>query len=430
MRETRGSAKRPTGPKPVQKAELSEKHTKLRIFLVIALTLVAAVAISFGVYSYFNGDPGWRRLEATTAGLNCAGEFTFLYPVGEGELSPKEEERAANLAYSSATEEAYQLFNGEEEFEGLGNLATLNDHPNEEVTVPAALYDALALIQESGDRSIYLGHIYKSYVNLFESSDDSMAVEFDPCRNPDVSEEFAAMANYANDSRMMDIRLLGGNKVMLFVAQEYLDFAEEEGLEGGILDLGWMENAFRADYIADAMCDAGFAKGCLSSYDGFIRCLDDRDVAYSLAVNDRQGMVAYPAAMLEYSGRKSFVCYHDWARNESEELNYYQYSDGDIANRYVSPLNGRYMASLSSLTCVGAEKSCAEVLLATKEIYISDAFSYEAVNGARDKNIFSIWCEGDHICYNDDEMKFTSVYQEEDKTYETRLVKGEGNGEA
>ena len=79
MKRTAKERKHPP-VKPVTKVELSEKHVKWRLTIVIALIALACVAFAYAVISYFNGDKGWRRIEASASSeINCSEDFVFQY---------------------------------------------------------------------------------------------------------------------------------------------------------------------------------------------------------------------------------------------------------------------------------------------------------------------------------------------------------------
>ena len=69
----------PRTPRPVQRIELSESNTKLRLILVALLITVAAVAFGIFVTSFFGKDPGWQLVQVTSREPNVSGEFAFSY---------------------------------------------------------------------------------------------------------------------------------------------------------------------------------------------------------------------------------------------------------------------------------------------------------------------------------------------------------------
>ena len=107
-----------------------------------------------------------------------------------------------------------------------------------------------------------------------------------PRENKETAAYFEEFLTYANDPDAVDLELLGDNRVRLHVSEEYLAFAAENGIDS-FIDFYWMKNAFIVDYLAESLADAGFTNGSISSYDGFVRNLDERDVSYSFNIYDR-----------------------------------------------------------------------------------------------------------------------------------------------
>lgn len=230
-------------PKPVEKVELSEKHLTLRIAALVLLILIAVSSIVYGVVSLFHKEAGWERIEPVTSETSCASDFVLLYHLGTTELSPKTESRLVNGVYSQALVKAYQLFTDAESFENVHNIRYLNEHPNETVELEQPLYQALEQVVRSGDRSVYLAPVYARYDDLFDCTDDSQTSDFDPLLNQAVAAEYAVLAAFARDPASVDLKLLGENKVMLSVSEEYLQFQSTEGYET-FLDFIWLKNAF------------------------------------------------------------------------------------------------------------------------------------------------------------------------------------------
>ncbi len=416
-------------PKPVEKIELSEKHTKLRLALTILFLVVGITALTYGVSSFFGADPGWDEIQSSAAGTNCGADFTFLYHLGSGGVSAAAEKRAVTALYSDGTEQAYRLFTADievEDAEGekLRNVAYINSHPNEEIQVDEALYKAFSLIGEYGDRSLYLAPVYARYGDLFTCSDDSQTVDFDPYVNPEVAAEYKEAAAYANDRDAVDLELLGGNRVRLKVSGEYAAWAEENGVSR-FIDFFWMKNAFIADYLADRLAEGGYVRGCLVSYDGFIRNLDGSGESYSIPVYDRVGQTVYPAAVMQYTGPAGMVYLRDYGMNEADRQRFYRYENGEIRTSYLDAADGLCKSARSDLICYGREQSCARILLEMIPVYVADSFREEAVSALEEKGIFSVYCQDGKVLYNGADVSFNSLYQEGSTAYKAEAIKNE-----
>ena len=109
---------------------------------------------------------------------------------------------------------------------------------------------------------------------------------------------FDDISAFAQDKHAVQIELLGENRIKLFVSEEYLAYASEEGISD-FIDFYWMANAFIVDYIADTMRANGFVRGSVSSYDGFVRNLDDLSGSeYAFNIFNRVGNTVHQAGVM------------------------------------------------------------------------------------------------------------------------------------
>ncbi len=485
--------------RPVEKVEISEKHIGRRLIAAAVFLLIGAGALAYFFVNLVRGDTGWTEIKVSTSELNCGGDFTFLYEVGAGGGSALQEKRAVTAAYTEAAEKAFWMFenvraegsSAEEpradgtaaagsvqEIHGIaaaengnkkaaaamGSVRFLNDHPNETVTVDPPLYEALAKLEAAGGRWLYLPAVYEVYDNLFASGSDQQAEEFDPRANDDVAAYFGEVLAYANNPAAVDLELLGSGQVRLNVSQEYLAFAAENEIDS-FIDFYWMKNAFIVDYLAETMSAAGFTHGSISSFDGFVRNLDGREIGYSFQVYDWAGggqeavgqeaagreeaaglaktggeeaaAQILPLAVLQYRGPVSLVYLRDYAMNSLDRQHYYQTAGGEIRTAYIDPQDGLCRNSVSSLVSYTYDDSagCADILLSMIPVYIADEFdagAVEALAGERGGKegasaasaaadadgvaadagaVYSIYRLGDEIHANDPAAEFTEVYE-------------------
>lgn len=423
MRETRRGGRKsnlPT-PKPVEKIELSDEHKRLRLTLAVIFLLVGAFFLAYGVAHMSSKDAGWNEIEVTSSELNCGGDFVFMYYLGKDGVSAATEGKELTARYSEAAEYAFRIFTNDVEYENVHNIYYINRHPNEEIVVDDVLYDAFSLIQGSGDRSLYLAPIYEQYDGIFHCKEEYQAAEYDPYLNADMADYYSAIAAFANDEQMVDLELLGENKICLRVADEYMQFVGENEITS-LIDFYWLKNAFIADYLAKEMQDAGFSHGCLSSVDGFTRNLDDSGEQYVYTFYDRVDTMIYSAASIQYTGPLGMVYLHDYALNSAQPY-YYAYSDGTIRTPYLDTKDGTCKSSVSDLVCYGSNLSCAEILLKIIPVYISDSLSEEKLSELKEKGIFAVYSEDGRVCHNDTDLKLTQLYRDENIRYEEILIK-------
>lgn len=125
---------------------MSDKHTALRIVCFVICILFAVVAMSYAVYRLVTRPSGWTTIKAAVTGEdNCTDELLLQYDIGlRDDISTTTEYKQLAEMYSNLCSEAYRIFQSDEEYFGAddapaANLAYLNKHPNEVVTVDSCV---------------------------------------------------------------------------------------------------------------------------------------------------------------------------------------------------------------------------------------------------------------------------------------------------
>lgn len=380
--------------KPVTKLELSESNIKFRWIAIAVLLSIAVVSIGYGFSQMLNTEPGWQQVTTVSNEVNCGADFVFMYEFSAETGNPTVEYKKLESLYTDLTEEGYRLFNPEAA--GADNLRYLNANVNTEVTVAPALYRALVQLVESGSRYPYMAPVNKIYDPVFLAAADAEAALYDPARDPEQRELVSIITEFCNDPEMVSLELVEENKVRLNVAQAYLDFAEEYGIDV-FLDFGWMKNAFVVDYMAQALEEQGFIAGYVASYDGFTRNLDSRGTEFGVNVYHRQGNDIWMPASFLYTGPMSIVPLRDYPLTEQDKWHYYAYSDGMITSLYLDPTDGQPRSSVSELTAYSRELGCAEILLKTAPVFIAEKFDAEALESLVRFGIHSFRCSEKNI---------------------------------
>jgi len=350
---------------------LPENKLKLRTALVIALIVLAVASFAFGVNSLVGTDAGMAEITVLSGEMNAGDDFTFYYNLGFGGADATDERREVRSLYSQAATDALEIFSSDVEAEGGGNLYYLNSRPNEDVAVDGALYSALEQLEGSGTRYHYLAPLYEQYYAMFNSASDAEAAEYDPRLNDAQTEFFSQIAAFASDSGEIALELLGDNKVRLHVSEEYMRFAEANGVTT-FIDLTWMKNAFIADYIAQELIDAGYTHGALISDDGFMRCLDDETGAeYSFTFSHRDGTTITNLSTLQFSGTVSIAYLHDYPLESGNSGGYYLYSDGTLRSAFLDTADGLDRSCVPELAAYSFNDGCAGLALRLAPVFIS-----------------------------------------------------------
>lgn len=396
----------------MERIELNEEHTGLRLIAAAVLLLLGAGLLAYSITGLLTPELGWQEVKASgSTDPTCAGDFTFLY-----QMSSNAEVREVTSHYTEACQSVYRLFHSGQEFDGVVNIHTINHHPNETLEVDPGLYAAFSAVVESGRRELYLGPVYERYNGLFSCEDDSQLADFDPRLSPEVAREYREYAAYANDPRSVQVELLGENRIRLFVSREYLEYAEREGVES-FIDFAWMRNAFAADCLAQELIAQGYTRGVLASYDGFIRCLDESGEEYSLLIYDQKDGIACTAAIMSYQGPKSVVGLRDFPVNALDQRRFYRPRTGEVRTPYVDTADGMCRNAVSSLTGYAGDRGCGEILLEMIPVYIADEFRPEALEALSAKGIASIYCEDGVLYPSEADATLTQLYERDGVQY-------------
>ncbi|MCD8069040.1 MAG: hypothetical protein LUE87_09170, partial [Lachnospiraceae bacterium] len=355
-------------PRPVQRVELSDRHIRLRLFLVVILVLVGGSCLAYSLMSWLTVDSGWTVISLDSAAdIVESGNFELQYELGATDLGTTAENKAIVLVYTDALELACQSFQADVEYEYVNNVYYINRHVNEDIVVESVLYEAFERM--GGQLAyLYLGPLYAEYYAVFASSDDMEAAVYDPELNEEQGEYFAQICSFIA-SGDIELMLLGDNTVRLEVSEEYEAFAAEYGITS-YLDFFWMKNAFIVDYVAEQLAESGYTNGQISSVDGYVRCLDERGVTYGVNLMDIQDGSVRQAATVSYEGAKSIVMLKNFPVYSTDDVSYYTYENGEIRSCYLSVETGLCTSALSGLMCYSGEAGCAEIMLEMIPVYI------------------------------------------------------------
>ncbi len=394
------------GVRSVERIELSEKSPKKRLIIVVVLVVFSLVMIGIAVFSALEKPAGWTKIEpARQTASSSSFELVFNYELGASGANATAENRELSALYGELCEKAYKIFDAELTFDEVKNLYYINNHIGEEVTVDPALYAAFELLEGETDRWLYTAPFYDNYRNMFSQSEDALAAQYDPEKNDEVAEYFARLAEFVGNESHVKLELLGEDRVKLTVSQEYAEFAEQNGVDKYI-DLYWAKNAFVVDYIADALAEKGYTYGFISSYDGFTRNLDTRELTYSMNLFAREQGKVYGAARCDYQGKNSVAVLSAFKVGESNRL-YYVYNDGTTRNAYVDSKDGLNRTSADSLMSCSKEKSCGELVAKLIPIYITEDFNTDALNLLAQNGICSVYFEGTSIVQTRSDVTIT-----------------------
>jgi len=271
-------------------------------------------------------------------------------------------------------------------------MKVINAQPNVTVKVDPVLYRALEMVQVSENRCLYLGPVYVEYDRIFLCEDELEAAHYDPGQDDEIGSYVAQVAAYANDPEHVDLQLLGDGQICLKVSDEYLAYAEQNGIEK-FVDFAWMTNAFITDHIAETLSENGYTEGYICSYDGFTRNLDSRGLSYNLNLFDRLGNDIYQPAVMSYTKPMSLVSLRNYPMSDADRWHYFPFSNGRIVTTFIDPKDGMSKSSTDNLLAYSEHLGCAQILLEVSPIYLADELDETALMALVDHQINTVWFE-------------------------------------
>ena len=403
----------------IETIEVNSKHFTLRVVIFVVLLAFGVSALIYGLSGLFSGQSGWQTIAAESSdNTDCSSDFSLIYEIGVGKVSAKTEYNSISKLYESAASEAYKLFHESQLFDDIHNVAYINAHPNEMIEVDEVLYDAFQKLDLSGKRQLFLAPIYEYYEVLFSCTEEWDARDYDPFENEGLSALFSEISGYINDPDAVSLELSDGNHVCLRVSDEYLRFAEEKDIFT-FCGFNFMKNAFIIDYLADVLEQNGYTRGSISSYDGFCRNLDSREINYAFNIFDRVGNNILQAGTMNYTGRRSIVSLRTFPVSDSDDECYYVTSEGETRFPYIDMRDGLCRASVNDLACYSDDAGCADILLEMLPVYIADTFDPASLLSA--DGIEFIFCRDGVIWHSEESLKLSNVIGADVGGYDVKL---------
>lgn len=184
-----------------------------------------------------------------------------------------------------------------------------------------------------------------------------------------------------------------------------------------------MANAFIVDYIADTMKANGFVRGSISSYDGFVRNLDDLSGSeYALNLFNRVGNTVHQAGIMKYDHAMSIVLLRDYPANSLDWQHYYEFQNGVVRTAYIDVADGFCKSAVHNLVTYAKEYGCAEILMQVIPVYITEALETNRLSPLAQRGIYAIYGEEYTIYYNEPDLKLTDLYDQEGVRYQAAYM--------
>lgn len=387
--------------KRVERIELPEGISRVRVILMVAALLIGVGAIVYGLVSAVTTDSGWQRIQSNTNdGQTCAGEFVFNAQLGRSGVAASVEARQLTTLYTELTDKAYRVFDEQQQHLGYANVFYINANVNREIEVDPWLYRAFEQLARSGSRALFLAPVYDEWRNVFAAESDAEAVNYDPYLNAEKASELREICTYVNDPAQVDLVLLGDNRVRLAVSEEYRQYAAENGIDR-FIDFFLMKNAFIADILADAIIEAGYPVGSLTSYDGFTRNFDVSGEEYGYTLLDQQEGKVYDMGQMLYHEPRAIVMLRSYALGTLDALHYYHAGDGVMRVPYIRTDDGLCHSAVPNLVGYSATEGCAAILLKLLPVYTAEQLDDSALEAFAQEGLHSIRFQAGEICATD-----------------------------
>ncbi len=384
-------------PEKIENVTVDHDHILRRAILTLIFVAIAIASFSYAIWLLNNADLGWTVIKVdSSSDVNLGDEFTLEYNLGQNGVSSTAEKKVLTPIYSTAMVNYYRLFNANNICKDVNNLYYISCNPETEIEVDEDLYYVFEKLKEYDNRAIYLGPALTYYTAIFNSSSDSEASAYDPSKDPEILAYVSKVAEYAADPDSIDIELLGDNKIILHISDEYKAFCEENEVTE-ILNLGWLRNAFVVDLTAAKLKEAGMTNGYLSSNDGYTVNLSS-DTDFTLSIYDVSGDKIVPVSEYPYKGHRNIVWLKNFLATKEDIGNFYMYQNGTEVSYYIGS-DGTSATGTTSLYLYSDvdDSTCADMVLSAYDIFLNaesdETLDTNALESLTDNNIYSIWVE-------------------------------------
>lgn len=325
----------------------SSEHLWLRVIGFVLALAVAVGAFTFAVTSIGRKESGYQRIEATSdpeaLQLSQSVDFQVYLKGSSGEIKRAVNELSA--VYTPALLRVSRLLDAETEYEGLANIASLNAHPGEDLTVDAELYELLLDAQEKSRAGegflLFAGPFLRAWQDILYLAEPQ---DFDPLRSDTERERLQKLLTAASDpANCALIPVDDENHVLrLEISEEYRRVLRETEQEGPVLDLGLLHDAYELRLLRDALTQAGFGGGYLSMASGVTVVLPGNPGG-ELCLYGRRADGMTPAAVTPAVGGRAASVIRCFAAREGEP-GYYEL-DGVLRHPRL-PASGEHRSLL------------------------------------------------------------------------------------
>lgn len=318
--------------------KVSLKHKWIRLAFFIFFALLAIGAITAGVLGLSKKQSGFYAINASvdSEAVNYS-KYTELHYYMEGKTSEiKDMTREVTMVYSRSLLHIFKLLDKDNIYTGYENIASINERQGEFVNVSNELYeilkDAYEKTYEQQGFNMFAGLLYEHWGNILILYDYE---EFDPLVNTEEREIIAEISELVNNLDNFKLEFRDEDKaVRLSVSSEYINFCNEKELSAKVLDLNLLKEAYIVEYVTNALEDAGYKKGYMTTTLGITATLSELEgCQYPIYALDKDEIVikeiidAVPGSVIS--------SFNHFPKKDTDIL--YQVIDIDGQKKYRSP---------------------------------------------------------------------------------------------
>lgn len=369
---------------------VSEKHVKLRTAAFILALVLAVSAFSVAIANIGKKEPGYYMIETDPdeeAPLYASGmDLRYYFEGSSNEI--KQAMKFMREDYGTVLKRMYKLLDGENEYEGFQNIATLNKYSGKEINVNSELYavlqDAYAKTLEEKGFNMFAGALYREWHSILILDEPA---EFDPLYNDYERERIEKIAEMANDLENFSLEFLDDEKftVKFTVSEKFLKFLEEMELEGALIDLNELHDAYMLDKVREIFDEKGYSNGYITTASGLTVSLASHSGEY-LIYSAPDGNIVQAGAVTAEPGT---VCSLMKAVKFAEDEDYY-YSlpeDDLLRHPYFSVKTGNF-ADIINVSYVIGKNSAADACYLN--LQLNAAESAEEIEALSDTPEFAV----------------------------------------
>ena len=331
-----------------------DRKNVIRLVLFLLALGIALFAFARGVLGLGHRESGYYTIEPTaevkTTVYDSGLTLTAWFEGSSSQIRLAQNELAKE--YSDILLRAYQLLDPVTTYEGMNNLATLNQRPGEPVEVDFTLYgvltDALERYAQGQGYSPFAGALYAEWQGLTYLEEPET---FDPLFDEYEAERISALAGA---DRYVHLTLDDGT-AQLDVDDEYLELVGRYEIDAPALTLTGLRDAYLMEVVGRELIAQGFTNGYLRSDSGLTLMLEQDGQCEYLLYAQAQGE-AFPAGAV-LADKPSASCLFTAFPTGESRYGCYAVTDEagktHLRHRNPDPVTGDFADVLSSAVLVG-----------------------------------------------------------------------------